>query len=1354
MISSTTTVKKPYLSFLAFTVLLLLVASVTALVQARTPTAPATAGGPTPFFSLSGTLSPGQSISPSYSASQNRPFNFSLAAANSGPIDLTITDSNGMPTWTGAAMTGETVWGYGQLTPGSNNIALTNTGASTATFAIRLYNTPSAPYSWAGVADASGVNSSIKLTFAQSGLYTFNTDVTGGRFQFLVNGGQHIQKTVSNSTEGAYEYFIPAGTHTLVVDQDPSIGAGWSVNVSAVGDAANSLPVTEMGGQLGGSSNFDAEWFPVYLSAARPSNIKMVATGTDADNLHLMIKQGPNTLLHLPAIYTGETTWANVSLPNGLVMVGVMANGGNVDPISYTLTLDNLNNANSTWSGTAHPAGANSTIHMNFQASGLYNFDLSALSGGYQLKLNDEYLLRTAWLNNTSTHYVPQGVHKVTIIQDDLVGADWSANISLSSTNMNTLPFNISGNTLSGPDNDFNTEWFPIRLAENSDVNMKLTVNSADPNAMIDVAIYNPGSITPNHLIEDITAQEAHWATFNLMAGANRVRVTANGAELTGYDISLIAIPTDSSSWSGTALGNRTNAYAFETSTSGLYRFHIDADPGFANLNVDSLNFADGSTVRMSPTSLGYSFDRELSAGMHLIETLPDGNYVTTTWSAQVMPISPAESFFSFNGDVMDGDTVAAQYELPAGPLDINFSVEVMGSGPVDLTIQDSTGTPVWSGPVHDGEKLWGNTTLAGGLNHFIFSNGTLSTTNVVLNAYPVPNTDFAWDGMANAGGNNSKMLVNFEESGLYAFNFTTGGGRYQFAINDDYVLKTVEGVDSDTFFIPAGTHELTIDQDTTVGANDWSVVIIPTGITEDSLPFNASGGALGGGGNDFNQEWIPVHLSAATDVNISLSAMGLMTDSLLLHVFSPSSGVPILTIPAVYGSETIWDSFQLPVGTNYIHVVANGANTDSLDYQLQIRELATAPDSWAGTTTAPGVTSEIRMEFPTSGLYTFDFGVNAGIYEFQINNNFIQKIVYTDTVSTMYIPAGVHTLGIIQHVAIGADWNVTVLNAGTTNDALPYHQTGFGLGGDFNNNFTDEWITFNLGEQTQANIRLEATGAASNDRLTFHIFDLNTGGLLYTINPVSVGEVVWNSFDLPATGARLQISADGGNVAGVGYDLQFVEIPTIINNTDPSIVWAGTSYGDGLNSGIRVNTHLSGTYHIEVYMETGFTSLLIDAALPFQQFGGGGFYYDYETTLSAGQHTFVSDQDTAYPVTDWVITATLMEAAPPNIVSITPDAGPNDEDTMATIVGGNFMPGSTVALNNPVDNINLGNVTYMSSNELMVVVPAGSEPGVYDVVITNPDGQSTTLVAGYEIFDVTPVFNSYIVIVFGGTTD
>jgi hypothetical protein len=721
-----------------------------------------------------------------------------------------------------------------------------------------------------------------------------------------------------------------------------------------------------------------------------------------------------------------------------------------------------------------------------------------------------------------------------------------------------------------------------------------------------------------------------------------------------------------------------------------------------------------------------------VDAGSHEIYTIQDTNFSVTEWSASVAPAVAGSSFFTFTGTIAAGDTVTPTYPLFGGTLDFNFSLETSGGEPLDLTIRNGSGTTIWDGSALNGETLWGTATLSDGSNTATLTNSSGSPITVALTYYTIPTAGYDWAGLADSAGVNSHIRVNFPTGGLYTFDLTAAAGRYQLLLDDDYIQKTAENNTSVTYFVPAGMHDLLLTQDTSSGAA-WGVDISAVGPASDTLPYSKSGGDIGGAGNDFSEEWLPIHLAAPAQVNLAVTLTGTAGDNLLLEVYDSASLRTLILTSTIYAGETHWVTFDLPAGTSRLHLAADVGNSDALSYDLTVDALPTTGYTWSGESDPAGLNSQARVIFPAAGLYTFDLDVASGRYQFFLGEEYIQKTVEGNTSVTYFVPAGTHTLRLDQDSTAGAGWSIAISTVGASADSLPYSKSGGDIGGA-NNDFSEEWLPIYPGGAVPVNLQITLTGDAT-DSLSLFVEPFVGPTTTLTLEPVFGSESVWATLDLPAGGALLHLVADGGNANPLAYELAVSALAS------PPYTWSGLSLDTGVNSTVRLDVAISGTYHVEVFMPEGFMVLNVDnmdagTAAP----EGGGIFYEFDVPLDPAFHTFTSIQDTNFPVTSWIVTTTLLAADPLQIFNVTPPVGSNQNVTPITITGFNFMPGAEVELVEGNEIYPLTNITYISANEISAIVPAGLPIATYDLVVTNPDNQSATLVDGFEIFQAITV--------------
>jgi hypothetical protein len=103
-------------------------------------------------------------------------------------------------------------------------------------------------------------------------------------------------------------------------------------------------------------------------------------------------------------------------------------------------------------------------------------------------------------------------------------------------------------------------------------------------------------------------------------------------------------------------------------------------------------------------------------------------------------------------------------------------------------------------------------------------------------------------------------------------------------------------------------------------------------------------------------------------------------------------------------------------------------------------------------------------------------------------------------------------------------------------------------------------------------------------------------------------------------------------------------------------------------------------------------------------------------------------------------VTITLSGSSPV-ITAISPTRGGTDATVSVTITGSNFQNGATVKL---LPLIQASGVTVSSSTTINCIFKlTGAEKGRYNVIVTNPDGQSDTLVGGFTVGESAPVISS-----------
>jgi hypothetical protein len=610
----------------------------------------------------------------------------------------------------------------------------------------------------------------------------------------------------------------------------------------------------------------------------------------------------------------------------------------------------------------------------------------------------------------------------------------------------------------------------------------------------------------------------------------------------------------------------------------------------------------------------------------------------------------PGEELVNSSGIVASNQTNVVTLYSP-GPA--NIRLEVSGGAAGDklvMSLLASGGASLQSLEVQSGEIAWATAELPAGGALSLHNSSTTALT-YKLTAYAlgiVPNITVdtvTWGGTARGDGLHSTIRVNVPASGRYRFSISAGSGNFQLSVDANYLLKTVApsngpNPDDSTYYLTAGLHTLTIVQASVVALTSWSVALAAAGGL-DVLPSSESSAVLGGG--LFNEEWIPLQVQDATQVNLNIAVTGAPADSLVVTLYNSSRATPVFTSTTVFGGETVWGSGALIAGANALHVIAAGGG--SLAYTVTINAVAQAPASLAGKSYgapshASGGNSTALLTFPKASLYTFTLGAGTGRYQLLLNGHYVQKTVTTSGAAfTAYVPVGTYPLVVVQDpAAASTDWSLAVAPAEAAADTLPYSRVGGTLGGP-GNAFTEEWLPIEVGAGVPVNLKVTAGGAAG-DVLQVEIYRAGVADPAYRIAKVYGGEIYWGTSAL-ATGTNLlHIIAPSANAGQMDYQVDVKAIDAVTGS------WSGTSLSAGLNSTLRVNTLIAGTYNVTVTVTTGSGQVLIDAAGMSRQ----GISIASSTTtlrvpLGVGMHTFTFQQGADQPQTSWQIAANLRHA-------------------------------------------------------------------------------------------------------------
>lgn len=397
-------------------------------------------------------------------------------------------------------------------------------------------------------------------------------------------------------------------------------------------------------------------------------------------------------------------------------------------------------------------------------------------------------------------------------------------------------------------------------------------------------------------------------------------------------------------------------------------------------------------------------------------------------------------------------------------------------------------------------------------------------------------------------------------------------------------------------------------------------VPVGPTAAAEPGAEIVRFSGTLNA---DVPSRTVPLALATGGPANLRLAVSGgAPTDTVTLALLN--AGNTVLDSWVARSGETIWGYADLPSGAK-LRVLTSGA-TLTFDLKAYARGTVANPttdaQAWSGVAIGAGAdstNSAVQLVAPTAGLYRFTLSAGQGSYQIVVDENRVRKTVVSgkapaasDTV--YYLPAGVHTFTIIQNPGAGTTaWSVQMAAAGAA-DSLPYAENAAELGGVF----TEEWVPIQVAQAEPVNVRIAATGAAT-DKLQVELFNGTTK--VFTSTVVAGGEIVWGSSQLTAGANAMRIVTANGNNAPLAYSVTLSALP------EPEITWAGASYGTSpANSSIRVRFAEAGIYRFTLGASAGRYQLRLNTNALQKVVTSAGA--DLTAYVPAGTHTLVVDQD------------------------------------------------------------------------------------------------------------------------------
>ena len=624
--------------------------------------------------------------------------------AGGGQLGLEIIDGDGSTVFDGTALDGETLWGTAVLQPGQNTFTLHNSGLNPISYHVIVYQIEATPFAWGGQSRAAGTwDSHIKLDFPQDGLYTFDFEPSGGRYQFLVDEN-YVQKTAEVS--GSVTYYVAAGDHVLKITPDRTSDMSWTLATSDPGAVGDTLPYTKAGGDLGGTGNdFSEEWLPLKLDIPANANFQLTLSGADTDSMDVLLYAPDDSLLSpITNVFGGETLWWTTDLPATVSRIQLLANPANSGPLTYSLSAHQMptisNPAPTTWSGTSYGPANNSQLRFEVPADSLLDFSFNAPQGRFQFLVDaNPHIQKTVENSGTVRFFLPAGTHLLTIAQDPLTNdTSWSLGIAATGLPFDSLPLSHSGGNLGGTDNPFLEEWLPLFLEEGQQANFRLHLNGSLDDGL-QASLYHNGSTTPAYTSPPIYGQETFWWTANLAAGLNYVQLLAPGsnADSLTYELEVEPIHTvaygQPFSWDGLSKDQGANSeIVVQTPVSATYQVIVDIPVGFANVFITGTNTLDGAR----PEQAHYEFFVPLEEGKYSFQVWQSSAYITTTWAVTVgmwaapMPEITAIAPVSMTNNVSHELTIWGAYFQPEA------AVQLDGIDLSPIVRQDSTMLQTW----------------------------------------------------------------------------------------------------------------------------------------------------------------------------------------------------------------------------------------------------------------------------------------------------------------------------------------------------------------------------------------------------------------------------------------------------------------------------------------------------------------------------------------------------------------------------------------------------------------------------------------------------------------------------------
>ncbi len=537
--------------------------------------------------------------------------------------------------------------------------------------------------------------------------------------------------------------------------------------------------------------------------------------------------------------------------------------------------------------------------------------------------------------------------------------------------------------------------------------------------------------------IWSVQSGETAWRSLTLTNGGTLV-LQNNTAVALNYTLDVWVedvIPSFANGmtvWEGAAQNDGVQSYIrVNIPQSGLYAFTLEAPQGAYRFLVDDTYVQKHVPAGAAPSPSDTVY--YLEAGVHTFRIEQQTAQPLSTWRVAVAFVGGMDTLsWTESGTQIGGAGNFTEERIPifvaaGSDVNIRFAVEGDAGDALQFVLWNGA-TPVYtSTSIYGGEINWATTQLTAGLNTLVVKaaegNSTGLTYTVTMEG--LPSTAYTWSGRTYGSTNrlhngHSVIRLTFPESGLYTFDLSATAGRYQVYLDEMYIQKTItDSLTSFQAYVAAGTHTLELWQDPNQATTEWSVAIRRGRTSADTLPWMAEGGGIGGSGNAFTEEWIPLYVLSGSPTNVRMTVDGALTDKAYVTVYAADGTTVLYQSQALYGGETIWQTFPITDGLQLVHIRADSGNAQPLMYHIEVSDVPVTPATFAGVADQNGMPSQMQFDAPVDGLYDLTLVTTQGSASISLPDavtRFSRMALNTITTTLrVELTSGLHTVQITQ---------------------------------------------------------------------------------------------------------------------------------------------------------------------------------------------------------------------------------------------------------------------------------------------------------------------------------------------------